>query len=131
MGITTNNLQEAIEVASKAGFEGVEFSIHEAASLIDKHGVDHVRGMFARAVFKTAGWGMPVDWRGNDAKRQAGLAELPRLAKAAQALGCGRTMTWIMPCSDELSFDENRSFHVERMKPISAILDEHGCSFGL
>jgi len=131
MGLRVNSLQEAIDVAKGAGFEGVEFGIQEVANLIDQHGVDHVRTMFSDAGIKPAGWGMPIDWRGDEAAWRKGLEELPRLAKAAQAIGCGRTMTWIMPCSNDRPYDENRRFHIERFKPISEILGEHGCSFGL
>src|SRR5690242_19969894 len=82
-----------------AGFQGVEFNVGEVANLIDQHGAEHVRRMFSDAGLKPAGFGLPTDWRGDEAKWRTGLAELPRLAKAAQAIGCDRCMTWIMPCS--------------------------------
>jgi len=55
----------------------------------------------------------------------------PRLAKAAGAIGGGRTMTWIMPCSNDLNFDANRRFHIARFRPVAEILAEHGCALGL
>jgi sugar phosphate isomerase/epimerase len=131
MGLKVSNLQEAIDVAKVAGFEGVEFSAAEVADLIDAHGAEHVNGMFSGAGIKPAGWGMPVEFRTDEARWQEGLKALPRQAKAAQAIGCGRTMTWIMPCSNDRPMEENRKFHVERFKPISEILGEYGCSFGL
>jgi sugar phosphate isomerase/epimerase len=131
MGIRVSNLQEAINVAREAGFGGVEFGIHEVANLIDEHGADHVKRMFADAGLKPAGWGLPVDWRGDEAKWKDGLKDLPRLAKAAQAVGCGRTMTWVMPCSNDRPLDENRRFHIERFRPIAEILGEYGCALGL
>jgi sugar phosphate isomerase/epimerase len=40
-------------------------------------------------------------------------------------------MTYIWPCSDEKTFEENWKFHVERFTPIAAILGEHGIALGL
>ena len=40
-------------------------------------------------------------------------------------------MTWIMPCSNDRPMAENRKFHIERFKPISDILHQEGCVFGL
>ena len=131
MGLKPANLQEAIDIAARAGFEGVEFSAAEVADLIDSRGVEHVNRMFTDAGIRPAGWGMPLDWRGDKSKWREGLESLPRLAKAAESIGCGRTMTWIMPCSNDRPYDENRRFHIERFKPASDILGEHGCSFGL
>lgn len=131
MGIRVGSLEEAIRIAHDAGFEGVEIGIHEVADLVDAHGADHVRGLFDGAGIRPAGWGMPVEFRKDDSTYQEGLKSLPRLARAAQAIGCTRTCTWIMPCSDTRPYEENRKFHIERFKPISAILADHGCSFGL
>lgn len=131
MGLRVGNLQEAIDLARTAGFEGVEFGIHEAASLVDEHGADHVRGMFSDAGLKPAGWGLPVDWRGEESKWREGIDDLPRLAKAAAAIRCHRTMTWIMPCSNDRPFEENRRFHVERFKPVADMLAAHDCRLGL
>jgi sugar phosphate isomerase/epimerase len=131
LGIKVNSLQEAIDLAKAAGYGGVEFNAAEVADLIDSHGADHVKSMFADAGLKPAGWGLPTDWRNEEEKWRAGLDELPRLAKAAQAIGGFRAMTWIMPCSNDREMPENRRFHIERFKPIAKILRDHGCSLGL
>lgn len=131
MGIKVNNLQEAINIAKTAGFEGVEFNAVEVADLIDKSGAGHVKAMFEGAGLKPAGWSLPADWRSDEPKWKAGLADLPRLAKAAHAIGGFRTMTWIMPCSNDRVMEENRRFHIERFKPIAKILREHDCWLGL
>src|SRR5262249_33449827 len=96
MGLKVGSLKEAIDVASKAGFEGVEFGIHEVADLVAKDGAESVKAMFSSAGLKPAGWGLPTDWRGDESKWRADLEALPRLASAAMAIGCHRTMTWIM-----------------------------------
>lgn len=121
----------AINAAQRHGYEGTEFNVREVADLVDSQGAEAVRAMFADAGIKPAGWGLPVDWRGDQATWQAGLAELPRLARAADAIGARRTMTWIMPGSNDRALEENRRFHIERFAPIASILGEHHCSLGL
>ena len=131
IGVKAGTLEEALYAAGLGGFQGVEFNPGEVAKLIEQHDADYVKRLFTDARVKPAGFGLPLDWRGDEAKWQASLEALPRLAKAAQAIGGWRTMTWIMPCSNERPFEENYRFHVERFKPAAQILADHGCHLGL
>ncbi len=131
VGVNAGGLENSISVAARAGFGGVEISIHQAADLIDAKGIETVKGMFAGAKIVPGGWGLPNGWRQSEKDWKSDLEALPRLAKAAAALDCRRAATWILPFSNELTFAENRKFHVERFKPIARILDEHGCRVGL
>ncbi|HZP81611.1 MAG TPA: sugar phosphate isomerase/epimerase [Chthonomonadaceae bacterium] len=131
IGVRVSNLKEAIAAAKKGGFEGVEFGVHEVASLVETQGANAVTDLFAQAGLRPAGWGLPTDWRTSEENWKKGLDELPRLAQAAAAIGCPRTMTWIMPCSDERPYEANRRFHIERFTPIARILADNGCALGL
>jgi len=131
IGVSGGSLPELFAKAKIGGFEGVEISPHEVAGIIEKDGVEAAKSLFAEAGIKPAGWGLPVAWNGPEEKWREGLEELPRLARAAAAVGCQRCMTWIMPCSDELPFEENYRFHVERFTPVAAILADAGCNLGL
>ena len=131
IGVRVSNLSEALAAAKIGGFEGVEFNPAEIADLVAKQGANSVRDQFDEATIKPAGFGLPFDWRGSEEVWNAGLKALPRLAKAAGEIGGGRTMTWIMPCSDTLEMAANFEFHVERLKPAADILADFGCAFGL
>jgi sugar phosphate isomerase/epimerase len=131
IGVKAKDLSDAIAKAKSAGFKGVEISAGEAADLIDREGLDAVRDRFAKAGIRAAGWGLPTNWRGDEAAWRADLEKLPRLAKAAGALGATRTFTWILSWDDHRPMAENRKFHVDRFTPIAKILAEHGCSVGL
>lgn len=131
IGVRAQNLQQAIAAAKEGGFQGVECNIREVADLIDAHGVEHVRQLFEKAGLKPAGWGMPGQWRGNDEEFRGLLADLPRLASAAAAIGALRSYTWILPASDELPYEENRSWHLSRIAPVAELLAPHGVHFGL
>jgi sugar phosphate isomerase/epimerase len=131
IGVKAANLGDALEAAKIGGFGGVEINPGEIADLIDAHGKSAVITRFTEAGIKPAGFGLPTDWRGSEEAWQAGLNDLPRLAEVAAAIGATRTMTWIMPCSNDRQYGENRAFHVTRFTPIAKILADHGISLGL
>lgn len=131
IGVRVASLDEALAAARLGGFAGVEFDAREVADLVERHGAASVRARFQEAGLRPAAWSLPVDWRNEDATWRAGLAELPRLAAAAAAIGCPRTTTHVLSGSDERPFAENYRFHVARFTPIASILAEHGCWLGL
>ena len=131
IGVQANTLEEALAAAKTGGFGGVEINVGEITGRVEKSSAASVTDLFAAAGIQPAGWGLPTDWRGDEAAWSAGLNDLPRLARAAAAIGATRTMTWIMPCSDTRPYDENRDFHVTRFTPIARILAEEGVSLGL
>ncbi|MGI4788528.1 MAG: sugar phosphate isomerase/epimerase family protein [Janthinobacterium lividum] len=131
IGVKTPTLEDALAAAKIGGFGGVEINPGEIADLIEAHGKNAVVAKFTEAGIKPAGFGLPIEWRGSEDAWKAGLNDLPRLAEAAAAIGMTRTMTWIMPCSNEHQFDENKAFHVTRFTPVAKILGDHGISLGL
>lgn len=131
IGVQAPTIESAIAAARLGGFAGVEISPAQIADRIDHAGVDRVRELFSAAQVKPAGFGLPTEFRGDEATWRAGLVELPRLAKAAAAIGCLRCMTWIMPCSNDLLLPQNRRLHIERLKPVAETLASHNIAFGL
>jgi len=125
------SLPEAIKLAKAADFQGVEININEVAKLIGERSCEYVKQLFADNVLRPGGWGLPVDWRGNEAMYQEGLGQLPHLAQIGWRLGCPRVFTWILPYSDEMPFKENFNWHVARFQPIAAILKDYKCHLGL
>jgi sugar phosphate isomerase/epimerase len=122
---------EALALAELSGFQGIDLNIGEAAKLADEPGIEAVRAMFETDGLRPGGWGLPVNWRAEEAGFRESLEGLPRFARVGQALGCTRVVQWIPPASDELPFRENFDWHVARFRPICEILKDHGCSLGL
>jgi sugar phosphate isomerase/epimerase len=122
-------LAEAIELARKTGFDGIDFNIEEAAGLAADHGLDYVRGLFEQATIRPGVWGLPVAWR--DEQWRQDLEALPRLAALGRDLGCPRTATWCPPSSPDRPFAENFDWHVARFRPIAEVLKTHDCRLGL
>ena len=129
IGIRDKSLAETIELAAATGFAGIDFNIREAAALVDAHGLDSVRDLFAQHNVLPGLWGLPVVW--NQDRWQEDLAELPRLAALGVALGCRRTATWCPSWSDTLDYADNVQWHIARYRPIAEILKDHGCSLGI
>lgn len=131
IGIQDITLPQAIELAQKTGFGGIDFNIREAADLAEEQGVDKVRSLFEQAGVRPGLWGLPVAWNKGEGQWQQDLAELPRLAALGRALGCLRTATWVPPNSVERSYAENFQWHIARLRPIAEILKAEGVRLGL
>lgn len=127
IGVRVSSLAEGLELAGRHGFEGYHFNIGEAADL----GATHVQDLAEAAGVRLSAWGFPLSFRGDAEEFESSLKELPRLAEAAGALDVRRTSTWIMPASDELTYEESFRLHVDRLKPAAAILADCGIRLGL
>ena len=75
-------------------------------------------------------WGVPFDWRGDEAKQAEGLDKLAMLAKigAQLKLDCCSTH---LGSSSKRPFIENWDFHVSRLKPVAQRLADQGLRLGL
>lgn len=129
IGIRGQSLQDSLSLAKKTGFEGLDFSIQEAAQIAQARDVDAVKALFADAGIKFGAWGAPVDWQG--AGWRDDLAVLPKYAELAAELGADRCSTWCPPSSTERALDENFAWHVQRFQPIAETLKPFGIRFGI
>lgn len=130
IGIRGLSLEESIALASDSGFDSLVFNIREAANLVDTHGIERVREMFASRCIRPASWNAP-SYRAPDEEYDAELAALPALVDVARQLGCSRATSFIMPGSDERELHDNMIWTVARLRPIAEILAAAGCQFGL
>ncbi|MFN8446607.1 MAG: sugar phosphate isomerase/epimerase family protein [Caldilineaceae bacterium] len=124
-------LPQAVQLASAHGFAGIDFSIEEAQTIANEHGLDHLRGLFNNAGIKPGSFGFPVDFRRDDATWRTGLDKLAAQAALAVDLGCLRTATWIMPCDNTRNFATYFRVLVNRLRPAAQILADYGIRFGL
>lgn len=113
-------------LAAAHGFEAVDVSPLEPA-----RGPQHYRERLDAHGIRAGGTALPGAWREDERASEKMLAELPAQAKLASELGCNRFYTWIWPFSDERPFDENYSFHAERLGAAARILADHDCRLGL
>ena len=122
---------ELAALAKEFRFGGMDLDAGEAAGLLEKGQLDTLKKLYDSHGLKPGGFGLPVEFRRDEETFQKTLAGLPRLAKAAVAMGCHRCPTWILPFSNDLPFAENFELHRRRLKACAEILKNHGCWLGL
>jgi sugar phosphate isomerase/epimerase len=122
--------REVIALAVKHGFEAVEPNAAFLMSLSDSDLsalLDEMKA--ANLVFGATNPG--VDFRGDEAKFQADMKGLPKLAAALQRAGAQRVRTWIVPGHNDLTYEQNFQQHARRLREIARVLKDHGLKFGL
>ncbi len=123
--------EAALGLAVTNGFQGLDLPLDELTALAAQTSIQDVRGRFETAGVRPGGWGLPLDFRRDEAAWRDGLDRLPRYAALAQGLGSPWCHTWILPYSDELDFEANMQQHVARLRPAAEILAAHGRRLGL
>jgi len=119
--------QDAAAVAERNGFKGYWFDIKKDL----EPGVAAVQDLLKRHSLTPAGFGLPVNFRTDDATFLADLEQLSAHARNAQTLGLERCVTWLMPASDERTYQENFELHTRRLREVAAILRKHDIRLGL
>ena len=127
---------EAIDLAARHGFEGVELLVRD---IVEREwSPDALAAMLRDRGLVGGSWPLPVDWRGDVERFRIDLASLPRLADTAARIGLDRTGTWIMPeviepavLGSDRPFEAALALLVERLDAIAAILNDHGHRLGL
>ena len=117
---------ECVKLAAEAGFKGI--AVDMGAATADPSGV---RQLLEGNKLAPGAWGLPVDFRKDDQTFQAGLANLPEMAKVAKQIGAPRCSTYILPSSDTLSFEENFELHKTRLRACAEVLADCDCRLGL
>jgi sugar phosphate isomerase/epimerase len=124
------SLPDAIALAQQHGFESVAPDANYLAKLADAQ----LQELLADLKNKGLVWGaagLPVDFRGDQAKFEGGLKGLPAAAKALQRARVTRVGTWLRPSHQSLTYLANFKQHVQRLREIAAILGDHGLRLGL
>lgn len=123
-------LKEYLALAKKYGFRGIEFGIEEIVRLGQESSFAAVKALFDDAGILPTTFGLPIEWRKDDAAFRSGLDRLPEWSRAAQEIGCSRVCTWLPPAinEDPVRF---RNQTRERFREIAAIVGEYGIRFGL
>jgi sugar phosphate isomerase/epimerase len=131
LGIGGLSFMEAMDLAKATGYQGIDVDLGYLTKLMEETSAEDVKKLFADKGLKMGAWGLPMNWRAVGDDYNKGLENLRKFAKTAQALGCTRLATWILPFSDDTPLKENFDFHVKQFKPIGKVLAEFGCSLGL
>jgi sugar phosphate isomerase/epimerase len=121
---------ESLELATKYGFEGLDPDASYFASLSDD-ALHHLLEDLQRRKLKFGAAGLPVEFRKDSDTFKSDLKKLPSVAAVLKKAGIWRVNTWIMPCSDELTYLQNFRQHTERLRLCAQVFSDHGQQLGL
>lgn len=124
------SFKESVELAVKHGFEGVDPDAGYFSRLSDDELQKLLNELKAKKL-KLGAAGLPVDFRKDETTFSEGLKKLSTVAGILEKAGVTRVTTWIMPCSDELTYFQNFRRHASRLRDCAAILKDHGQRLGL
>lgn len=120
-------LEESAPLAEKYGFDGIWFNIERDAQMP----VEKTKEILERYHLKAAGFGLPVEYRKDEETYRKDMEKLEEYVQYAAACGIHRCITWIIPASDELTYEENFNLHRERLGAAAEILKKYDISLGL
>lgn len=123
--------EEAAALATAHGFQSIDLNAGEAAALRDQGRLEELKALYNRHGLSVGAMGLPVQFRQDEETFEKDLAGLDRLASAAAQMGCTRCATWLMPASDERTFEENFELHRRRLGACAQVLAVRGMWLGL
>jgi sugar phosphate isomerase/epimerase len=121
---------EALELAVKHGFEGLDPDPTYFLSLGDD-GLSRLLDELRAKHLRFGAAGLPVEFRKDEEAFSDGLRKLPATAAVLEKAGISRVSTWIMPCSNELTYPQNFRQNASRLRQCAQILADHGQKLGL
>ncbi|HMD96812.1 MAG TPA: TIM barrel protein [Terriglobia bacterium] len=121
---------ESLELTVKHGFEGLDPDPDYFASLGDD-GLKRLLNDLQAKSLRFGAAGLPVEFRQDEATFNDGLRKLPAAADLLQRAGIGRVSTWVLPCSNDLTYLQNFRQHAYRLRQCAQILGDHGQKLGL
>lgn len=127
VGISGLSFQQLVALARKAGFAGIDPPTGEFATT-DPRKLDDLR---RAAGLQWGCFGLPVEFRKDQAAFERTFAPLSKLAVQCAQVGVTRCSTWIMPGTNELDFKANFAQHRDRLAPCAKVLVDHNIRLGL
>ncbi len=121
---------ESVELATKYSFEGLDPDLAYLTSL-DDGGLHRLLDDLQKRNLRFGAAGLPVEFRKDAETFSADLKKLPAAAAVLQRAGILRVSTWIMPCSEDLTYLQNFRQHAERLRLCAQVLADHGQELGL
>jgi sugar phosphate isomerase/epimerase len=129
IGVSANQ-QEAIELASRHGFESVAADGGYLGSVSNDQLSELKAAMQTKKlVFGSAG--LPVEFRQDENRFRDSLEGLPGFATGLQRAGVSRAATWLSPCDTKLTYLQNFHQHATRLREVAKILKDQDVRLGL
>ncbi|MGH9325474.1 MAG: sugar phosphate isomerase/epimerase family protein [Terriglobia bacterium] len=122
--------QQSVELAEKYGFESVAPDEKLFRGLSDSD-LKRLLDDLAGKKLKFGAAGLPVNFRADETAFNEGLKVLSAFANTLQRAGIRRVSTYVLPCSNTLTYLQNFRQHACRLRACAQVLADHGQRFGL
>lgn len=122
--------EEFLDAASQAGFPAVDYTILPFYQAYKEQSFAAAQDMLSGRNLTLGSFGLPVEFRQDEALFKEQLSQLPDIARFAEKLGATRCCTWLFPATDE-PVAEYTSRFIRRLRECAKVLDAHGIRFGL
>ncbi|MBB6730682.1 sugar phosphate isomerase/epimerase family protein [Cohnella zeiphila] len=122
--------EEFLDAASNAGFPAVDYTILPFYRAYREQSFAAAREMLEKRGLILGSFGLPVEFRKDEALFRKELAALPDIARFAAELGATRCCTWLYPATDE-SVAEYTSRFIRRLRECAKVLEASGIRFGI
>ncbi|MGH9469347.1 MAG: sugar phosphate isomerase/epimerase family protein, partial [Terriglobia bacterium] len=122
--------QQSVDLAQRYGFEGIDPDEKLFASLSDSEMQRLLDGLRAKNL-KLASGAFPVNFRRDEVTFNDGLKRLPEVAKTLRRARVDRMNTYVLPCSNSLTYLQNFRQHACRLRECAKVLADYGQRLGL
>ena len=123
---------ESVAIASRAGFVGLDIRFNKFANQIEKLDTEAFADAMAAAGLRPGYCSItPQKLNVSQEDWEREMADVPRRAKLAHALGYRRATSVVVPFHETMTFDENLEFHAGRAREAATVLGDFGIAFGM
>lgn len=124
-------LLEKLRLAKIGNFEGIDISIEEILEISKQIPILKIKGLFDYFNIKIGGWWLPFYIGEEEKNFTHNIEKLKNYLEIANQLSAFRVCTYILPFSENLSYNENLKLHKERIIKICKILEKYKCSLAV
>lgn len=124
------DLPTFIEISARAGFQGVEFSMDEAARYAEQKSVQALRDLFQRKGVSPAQWMFGAPFMAPDGEFEGALCRLAPTLSVAQQLEA-RTAMVVLPFRTALPIAQARATLIHQLKRSARLCADHGIRLAL
>lgn len=123
---------ESVAIASRAGFVGLDLRFNKFADDIERLDPEAFGDAMGAAGLRPGYCSItPQKLNVSDEDWARELADVPRRARLAHALGYRRATSVVVPFHETMGFDENLAFHAGRAREAAKILGDFDIAFGM
>ena len=126
----SGSADELLGAAIKHGFEALSVP----AQWLEGWDKQQKQRFHQKAVMNDISWGangLPVEFRESEERFKTDLAALPAHVQNLADIGVTRIGTWLISGSDTRTYNENMTFHANRLRECAKILGEKNIKLGL